>query len=122
MLRPELDLADYADCFEEGTLASFLRKLAELRAEHPALSYGTFRDAALTCDAYAFERTCDSDRVYVCLNNRDEARTLEFGVPEGFDPACALGCAEVACEGGRVRVELPANGVEILADDARGGA
>jgi glycosidase len=122
MLRPELDLADYADCFEEETLASYLRQLAELRAEHPALSYGTFRDAALTCDAYAYERACGNDRAYVCLNNRDETRTLEFGVPEGFEPACALGCAEVACEGGRVRVELPANDVEILVDAACGKA
>lgn len=73
MLRPALDLADFA----ESPFAELLAQLGRVRRETPALSYGEYRELALTNRQYAFARILeDGGRAIVSVNNDEGPATV----------------------------------------------
>lgn len=73
MLRPALDLADFRD----SPSAALITALGAIRRETPALSYGEYRELALTNRQYAFARTLEGgDSAIVSVNNDDNPATV----------------------------------------------
>ena len=73
MLRPALSLADFAD----SPWPAFFARLGRVRHETPALSYGEYRELALTNRQYAFARLLPQGSVIVTVNNDDNPATLQ---------------------------------------------
>lgn len=120
-LRPCLELADYADACSTNPVTSVYAALGRLKAECPALTDGEYRELMLTTRQYAFARVLGDEALITVLNNDDAPACLEFGVPGGTAGAEDLlaGCAgsetvRSSVEGGRMRVELPANYGTVL--------
>lgn len=107
MLRPALSLADFAD----SPWPAFFARLGRVRHETPALSYGEYRELALTNRQYAFARLLSQGSVIVTVNNDDNPATLQVD---------ALGAQ--AYEGALTgQVVLAQNGQVALPTDACSG-
>lgn len=107
----------------DTSLRAHYRRLAAIRAAHPALRRGTF-ETLLADDAtgvYAFLRAYVRDRVVVVLNSGAEAREAEIPVPpsaglaDGAHLADLLGGGAVRVENGRIRLTMPPRAAAILA-------
>ena len=112
-LRPHIDLADYADAYETNPCTRLCAALGQIHAEFAAdLTAGDYRELALTTEQYAFGR----GNLIVAVNNATSEARIE--VPAAADAYVGLlggECVEV--EDGRLVVELPACGGEILAPE-----
>lgn len=73
MLRPALTLSD----FDASPWPAFFARLGQVRHETPALSYGEYRELALTNRQYAFARLLPGGSVIVTVNNDDNPATLQ---------------------------------------------
>lgn len=73
MLRPALTLSD----FGASPWPAFFARLGQVRHETPALSYGEYRELALTNRQYAFARLLPGGSVIVTVNNDDNPATLQ---------------------------------------------
>lgn len=107
MLRPALTLSD----FDASPWPAFFARLGQVRHETPALSYGEYRELALTNRQYAFARLLPGGSVIVTVNNDDNPATLQVD---------ALGAQ--AYEGALTgQVALAQNGQVALPTDACSG-
>lgn len=107
MLRPALTLSD----FDASPWPAFFVRLGQVRHETPALSYGEYRELALTNRQYAFARLLPGGSVIVTVNNDDNPATLQVD---------ALGAQ--AYEGALTgQVALAQNGQVALPTDACSG-
>ena len=107
MLRPALTLSD----FDASPWPAFFARLGQVRHETPALSYGEYRELALTNRQYAFARLLPGGSVIVTVNNDDNPATLQVD---------ALGAQ--AYEGALTgQVVLAQNGQVALPTDACSG-
>lgn len=107
MLRPALTLSD----FDASPWPAFFARLGQVRHETPALSYGEYRELALTNRQYAFARLLSGGSVIVTVNNDDNPATLQVD---------ALGAQ--AYEGALTgQVALAQNGQVALPTDACSG-
>lgn len=61
-LRPELKQPKWNE------LTDLISELAKLRKEHPALSYGGYRNIHINSKQLIFERACDEERIIVAIN------------------------------------------------------
>ncbi len=107
MLRPALTLSD----FDASPWPAFFARLGQVRHETPALSYGEYRELALTNRQYAFARLLPGGSVIVTVNNDDNPAILQVD---------ALGAQ--AYEGALTgQVALAQNGQVALPTDACSG-
>jgi glycosidase len=120
-LRPCLDLNDYADAIETNPVTSVYAALGRLKAEHPALSWGEYKELQLTTRQYAFARAAGEDVLVTVLNNDDAPARLEFNLPVSAHAVEDLlrgtvGAqdVEIWAEGNRMAVTLPANYGTVL--------
>ena len=77
-------------CFdkpEENELTEWISKLAHAVTSTKALSYGMFDSIVLTNQQCAFLRSCDDERILVCINADENPFYMNFdlGVAEGVD-------------------------------------
>jgi hypothetical protein len=115
-------LDDYADALETNPVTSVYAALGRLKAEHPALSWGEYKELQLTTRQYAFARVAGEDVLVTVLNNDDAPARLEFDlpVPHVLNAADLLRGTvgaqdvEIWAEGNRMAVTLPANYGTVL--------
>ena len=119
-LRPALRLSDFADAFTQNPLTMALARLGQVRQQTKALSYGEYRELALTNRQYAYARVLDGVDVIMTLNNDDAPAQLNLPVCR----ACyrgAFGGQTVWAENGRANFPVAANSGEIwLPEEAAG--
>lgn len=82
MLRPCIDDVDKTNHPE---LYAHIRKLAAIRKNSRALSYGSYQKAALQNRWFAFIRECDGERLIVAVNISDCDCTIRVEEAEGYD-------------------------------------
>lgn len=105
MLRPALDLADFAD----SAAADFLATLGRVRGRVPALSHGEYRELALTNRQYAFGRVLGpGTSAIVTVNNDDNPATMTVDCLGAEAYKGALGGQVVVAHDGVV--DLPVGG------------
>ncbi|MEY8437391.1 alpha-amylase family glycosyl hydrolase [Atopobiaceae bacterium 24-176] len=110
MLRPALDLAD----FEGSSFARLLAQLGRVRHETPALSYGEYRELALTNRQYAFARTLEGgDSAIVSVNNDDGPATVTVDALGRPAYAGALAGRTVSAHDGVVDLPMEACSGEV---------
>ncbi len=112
-LRPALSLEDYANADEENPYTRLIKALGRVRQNTPALSYGDYKELALTNRQYAFSRDYEGKSVIITVNNDENDFTMEL--PAGNEPAYvgALSGEKVAANQGRISVSMKANAGEI---------
>jgi len=106
-LRPALRYEDYANAVKDNSFTRLIAALGHVRRQVKALSYGDYRELALTNRQYAFSRGTGEETVLVTVNNDDNSASLTL--PAGNTPAYvgALSGAVVTADGGNITVNLP---------------
>lgn len=112
-LRPALRYEDYANAVNDNSYTRLIAALGKVRQQVKALSYGDYRELALTNRQYAFSRGNGEDTVLVTVNNDDNSASLTL-------PACgnsayvgALSGVQVTENSGNITVNLPGCSGEI---------
>ena len=107
-IRPALRLEEMGD----NPCSRLVAALGRARREHPALSYGDYRELLLRNRQYAFSRSIPGESVIVTVNS-DES-PAEFSLRADNGPYVGLLSGERAeTENGALRVTLPAFGGEL---------
>ena len=75
-LRPALNLQQLIQHAPEVSLPATIQKLAQFRAITPALQTGSYRQAYVSAQQFAFWRESDKQKVLVVLNSASEVITL----------------------------------------------
>lgn len=95
-----------------------IRRFARVRAEHPALAYGSYRQLHVASEQFAFIRESADERIVVAVNASPRPVTVTVGsVSNGrcADWSDALdGSACVREADGRLDIPVAANGIRIL--------
>ena len=114
-LRPRLDLEEMKKNAPVGGLEAWIRTLGRMKKENPALSYGTYKELALTNRQYAFARMMDDKAVLIAVNNDEQEAEISVPVPvtASFGVDAVLG-EQVSLENGVWKVHLAANGSAVL--------
>lgn len=71
-LRPEVEMPEWNE------LTDYITKLGKIKKEHPALSYGDYEKKYLTNKQCIFERHCDAETLWICINCEENAHTAYF--------------------------------------------
>ena len=111
-LRPAIDLADYADAYENNEYTKTIVSLGSARAKEKALTYGGYRELMLTTTNFAFARELDGASAITCVNNSDDGAHFDVDAPNGTYKAVISGDS-VEVTDGRLRVDIPANDGEL---------
>ncbi|PKO06077.1 MAG: alpha-amylase [Chloroflexi bacterium HGW-Chloroflexi-3] len=75
-LRPAIDLHHLIRNAPEAKLPASIQKLAQFRADTPALQTGSYRQAQVSAQQFAFWRETDKQKVLVVLNSASDVFTL----------------------------------------------
>ncbi len=119
-LRPALGLDDYKNAVTENPCTALVAALGRIRQAARALSYGDYRELALTNRQYAFARSTADETVVVTVNNDDGDASVNLsGVPDG-EYLGALGGGKVTVSGGSLSVTVKANFGEIWVPTSTG--
>ncbi len=81
VLRPRVELSDMAADGARTDLIEWIRRLAQVRAELPALRYGDYRQAHVAHEQLAFARQTPEQTVIVAVNAADGPAQVELEVP-----------------------------------------
>ncbi len=110
-LRPCIDLAEHADDYEKNPCTKLIAALGRIHAEYSDdLSWGDYRELALTTEQYAFER----GNLIVAVNNAEGEGHLSVSAPAGSYVGL-LGGKTIEVVGGKLEIELPPCGGDIFA-------
>lgn len=71
-LRPSFEAPEW------NSLTDHIARLAEIKKNHSALNYGSFRSVVLTNHQCIFERRVDGERILVAINASDQPFTAHF--------------------------------------------
>ncbi len=109
-LRPALSLEDYEDALENNDCTRLIRALGTVRQKVKALSYGDYKELALTNRQYGFARSYEGETVIIAVNNDDNEASMCFPAMDGQIYRNALSGETARAEGGRLCITVAANG------------
>ncbi len=89
---------------------SIIALLGKARQASKALSYGDYKELMLTTRQYAFERSCDGERVLVTVNNDDSGFVFNIGASGVYRGALSGRVVEAK---GNLSVNMEANSGEV---------
>jgi cyclomaltodextrinase len=107
-VRPAIELASGPGMGSEPALADAIRRLAQLRAELPALRRGSYRQLHVAAEQFAFERELDGQTVVVMLNAAEGSAEVAVPVAHNGEWRDALNGGSLAAVDGKLRAEVPA--------------
>lgn len=87
-LRPCLELEEIQQSAPQSDLPQLIARLSALRANHPALRYGSYEQLHVANEQLAFLRRCDDEILVILLNASDTPAAFEFHLP--FNAASAV--------------------------------
>lgn len=112
-LRPALRYEDYADAVTENPLTRLVAALGRVRRQAGALSYGDYRELALTNRQYAFARTAGEETVLVTVNNDENSASLTLPAGNHGVYGGVLSGVRAVADNGNITVTLPGCSGEI---------
>ncbi len=112
-LRPALKYEDYRDSLKKNEYTRIVAALGRIRQASHTLSYGDYREAALTNRQYAYTRNTIDNTVIITLNNDDNPARVSFGGIKDGTYTGALSGNTVTVSGGGFSAELPAHSGEV---------
>jgi neopullulanase len=103
---------------EQQELFARVQRLLALRRDHAALRRGQLWNIFWNKTVYAFARTFESERILIVANAAGQAQDAELSFAEtplsaATDLISILGSSEQPVQNDRVKVALPADGVQI---------
>ncbi len=112
-IRPCLHLEDFADAVKENPRTRLIAALGRIRREYPALSYGDYKEEALTTTQYVYSRRLNDTTIIVTVSNqKEDAWVKAWNLPDG-EYAGALFGERITVSGGELNVQLKGNSGEI---------
>ncbi len=120
-LRPDLDLDTCIQRAPFPDLPGWIRRLADVRAEHGALRSGSYQTLLVQPEQIVFSRSADQNFLVV-LNASDHSTTLEFAWDGGngrLDPLLDSG-AVIPVHQRTVRLDPPPHSFEIYRFSSQG--
>jgi len=112
-LRPALSLDDCRKAAKEKECMGLIRALGLIRRNTKALSYGDYRELALTNRQYAFSREYEGQSVIVAVNNDDKEAEMTLPAGSVREYTDALTGERVSAEDGKISFKLMADGGSI---------
>ncbi len=115
-LRPALDLAALEQSSPQPGLPAAIAGLSRIRAETPALRHGDYTQLHVAMEQFAFLRQDQGSQAVVAVNASPEPAALDLSVPlaDGTCLTDALNGGEFVMQGGRLKMDIPANWGRIL--------
>ena len=108
-LRPRLRYEDYKDAINENAFTAFLSLLGRLRLGIKSLSYGDYREVALTNRQYMYTRNTSEYTDIIAVNNDDNpSEVCGSGIRDG-EYIEVLSGQTMTVSGGFVKLNVPAN-------------
>ena len=108
-LRPRLRYEDYKDAINENAFTAFLSLLGRLRLGIKSLSYGDYREVALTNRQYMYTRNTSEYTEIIAVNNDDNpSEVCGSGIRDG-EYIEVLSGQTMTVSGGFVKLNVPAN-------------
>lgn len=86
ILRPYIDIIKMSD----NETTELIKRLASIKKEHKALSYGTYKEVYLTNRAYAYLRTLDDDTLLIVTSCEDDTTYLHIHLDDTYHEARSL--------------------------------
>ena len=119
-LRPALSLCDFANALTDNVCTRVIAALGRARLTHPVLSYGDYREVALTTRQYLYTRNTENETAVMALNNDDaSARISGGGVRDGLYRGLLTG-KEVTVSGGSFETEIGPHAGDVFLMDEGG--
>ncbi len=117
-LRPALSLEDYEDALEKNGCTRLISALGKVRQKVRALSYGDYKELALTNRQYGFARNYNGESVIVVVNNDDSEAVMNLPAGAATAYRDLLSGETVETVDGRINVRVGANsgGIWVPAD------
>lgn len=112
ILRPALNLIDYADALKSNPYTGLIAKLGMIRQNTQALSYGDYKELVLTNRQYAFSRNMNQQSVIVAVNNDDADYTISIPA-SGSAYTGALSGLTVQTSNGTLCIDMKPNSGDI---------
>ncbi len=120
-LRPEFNPHALAESSPQPDLFAWIRRLAQIRKNSPALRWGSYVQRLVTADQFAFSRHAEGEDVLVLVNNANETAGLSVPMTgfEGqrFSDLLTPGDAFTADARGNLAVRLHPKSGRILRRD-----
>lgn len=122
-LRPQLNLADFRNYYNENKITKLIMRLGQLKKHYDELSYGRYEQLLLTNRQFAFARVFDNSAVLVVANNDDAPANLSVRLPVNKTKAVDLlepvfGKKQFSIENGQLNISLDAcDGTVIFVAD-----
>ena len=108
-LRPRLRYEDYKDAINENAFTAFLSLLGRLRLGIKSLSYGDYREVAITNRQYMYTRNTSEYTDIIAVNNDDNpSEVCGSGIRDG-EYIEVLSGQTMTVSGGFVKLNVPAN-------------
>lgn len=108
-LRPRLRYEEYKDAINENAFTAFLSLLGRLRLGIKSLSYGDYREVALTNRQYMYTRNTSEYTDIIAVNNDDNpSEVCGSGIRDG-EYIEVLSGQTMTVSGGFVKLNVPAN-------------
>ncbi len=108
-LRPRLEYKDYKNAVRDNQFTAFLSLLGKLRLGIKSLSYGDYREVALTNRQYMYTRNTSEYTDIIAVNNDDNASEVcGSGIRDG-EYIEVLSGQTMTVSGGFVKFNVPAN-------------
>ena len=89
-LRPYLDLNNFKDAIKNNEITRLITRLGQLKKDFKELTYGDYKELALTNRQFAFARTLNGSAVITVLNNDDGPAHMEINLPVAANTAVDL--------------------------------
>jgi glycosidase len=122
-LRPALELGELQQDAPVPELVDVIRRLAALRATHPALQHGAYREMRVAHRQLAFLRYCEEEALLVVVNSALEAVAMDLSPPQeiaraesavGTQAYDVLNAEAVAAAERTMRFEVPATWARVI--------
>lgn len=108
-LRPRLEYKDYKNAVRDNQFTAFLSLLGRLRLGIKSLSYGDYREVALTNRQYMYTRNTSEYTDIIAVNNDDNpSEVCGSGIRDG-EYIEVLSGQTMTVSGGLVKLNVPAN-------------
>lgn len=112
-LRPALSYEQYAEAVEKNEFTKLIAALGKVRQSQGALSYGDYKELALTNTQYAFSRNYGGQSVVVVVNNADNDMTMNLPAGNAAEYVGRLSGVRVPVNNGYISVNVKANSGDI---------
>ena len=112
-LRPPISYEEYINATKGNNLTDLISRLGKIRQKTKALSYGEYKELALTNCQYAFARNYNGQTVIVTVNNADNDCVMSIPSCNTEEYVGSLFGEEVKANGGCININVKANSGEI---------